>query len=233
MSNHDVDSESDEDYIPPAEVDSDTTENARNTKRRRLSSSLEEPKEDQPKSTREALWQEFQDSISSVEPANKAHRVEPKLVKVRVTYKFAGEEVTEVKEVPEGSEDAHKWPVVETSIDGSSSATAPEKEGSTDDSPEKTVETSPIPPTNKKASRPLRRPKQSLASLAAATKPKKLSTLEKSRMDWNAHLASTSQQEVDELEKNRRTGGYLEKVDFLQRVDDRKDEARSSGKRRR
>ena len=40
----------------------------------------------------------------------------------------------------------------------------------------------------------------------------------------------------DELEANRRSGGYLEKIEFLKRVDERKEEAleaNKSNKRRR
>lgn len=54
-------------------------------------------------------------------------------------------------------------------------------------------------------------------------------------MDWRAHVDS---QEVskDELEANRKGGGYLEKVEFLKRVEERKEdklEANKSNKRRR
>ncbi len=80
---------------------------------------------------------------------------------------------------------------------------------------------------------PVRKMRQSLASSAVASRPKKISTLEMSRMEWNAHISSAPEEEVTELEQSRRAGGFLEKVDFLQRVDQRKDDARSSGKRRR
>lgn len=53
-------------------------------------------------------------------------------------------------------------------------------------------------------------------------------------MDWQSHVADGPDQ--DELEANRRGGGYLEKVEFLQRVGDRKDEmleASKGNKRRR
>ncbi len=52
-------------------------------------------------------------------------------------------------------------------------------------------------------------------------------------MDWKAHTQNPELQ--DELEANRRGGGYLEKVDFLQRVEDRREEnleAMKSRKRR-
>jgi hypothetical protein len=62
--------------------------------------------------------------------------------------------------------------------------------------------------------------------------------LEKSALDWKAHLDTSGEPELaSELEANRRGGGYLEKVEFLQRVGDRKgqafEEADKDHKRRR
>ncbi|KAG6850749.1 hypothetical protein H0H93_009372 [Arthromyces matolae] len=82
---------------------------------------------------------------------------------------------------------------------------------------------------------PLKRPgpRKSKVTLAAipTQKAKKLSTLEKSAMDWQAHVQSSSQSGLsDELEANRRGGGYLEKVAFLNRVDERRDDILESSK---
>jgi len=73
-----------------------------------------------------------------------------------------------------------------------------------------------------------RKPKTQLAELPSASsqKGKKLTTLEKSALDWKGHVHSSGAAELaSELEANRRGGGYLEKVEFLQRVGDRKNEA--------
>jgi hypothetical protein len=90
------------------------------------------------------------------------------------------------------------------------------------------------------AKRPGRRkPKVQLAELPSADsrKGKKLTTLEKSALDWKAHVTAPGEPELAaELEANRRGGGYLEKVEFLQRVGDRKSEtfeANKDHKRRR
>lgn len=67
-------------------------------------------------------------------------------------------------------------------------------------------------------------------------KVKKLTTLDKSAMDWRAHVQTQEPTLKDELNGHRRGGGYLEKVAFMQRVDERKDdllEANKTGKRRR
>ncbi|KAE9396439.1 hypothetical protein BT96DRAFT_996695 [Gymnopus androsaceus JB14] len=69
--------------------------------------------------------------------------------------------------------------------------------------------------------------------------PKKLTTLEKSAMDWRSHLSTADNDTLkDELEANRKQGGggYLEKVEFLDRVSERREsllDASKSGKRRR
>jgi hypothetical protein len=43
-------------------------------------------------------------------------------------------------------------------------------------------------------------------------------------MDWKSHVESSSNV-ADELESNRRSGGFLAKRDFLDRVGDRRTDA--------
>ena len=61
---------------------------------------------------------------------------------------------------------------------------------------------------------------------------KRLTTLEKSALDWKAHVDTSAGESglASELEANRRGGGYLEKVEFLQRVEDRKNESLEANK---
>jgi len=135
------------------------------------------------------------------------------MVKVEKRYLFAGESVTEVVEVPEDSTDAKKWPLWCPPV--------------------------PAPQPSGKRLGP-RKPRTSLPSLptSSSQKVKKLSTLDKSAMDWRAHINAEQEKSglMDELEAHRKGGGYLEKVDFLKRVEERKEgalEANKSSKRRR
>lgn len=77
------------------------------------------------------------------------------------------------------------------------------------------------PPTKRPGPR---KPKTTLAPVPGPSKAKKLTTLDKSAMDWKKHLQEAGSSVTDELEANRRAGGYLEKVEFLKRVEERKEE---------
>lgn len=121
-------------------------------------------------------------------------------------------------EVPEDSPDAKKWP----------SQAIPE--GSKINNPvnvqqDHQIQTpNSLPPKAPKRPGP-RKPKTSLSAIPVSSNAKKISTLEKSAMDWRNHLQTERDSGLtDELEANRRGGGYLEKVDFLKRVNERKEE---------
>ena len=153
--------------------------------------------------------------------------------------------VREVVEVPEDSPEAKKWPLWRTqdeiSQPSASTPSAAEELAVASAGVKSTAASTPAagttPPVGKRPGP--RKPKARLAELPGrgATKAKKLTTLDKSVMDWKAHVQSSESTRLqDELEANRRGGGYLEKVDFLQRVEERKDavfEAAKAGKRRR
>lgn len=141
---------------------------------------------------------------------------------------------SEIVEVPEDSNDAKNWPlwkppetaaeVATSNTDGSSTPTTPAAGLPTASSSSSATTTPQV--VNRKPGR--RKPKVQLAELPSADsqKGKKLTTLEKSTLDWNAHVNVPGEPELAvELEANRRGGGYLERVEFLQRVDDRKNQA--------
>ncbi|KAF5318459.1 hypothetical protein D9619_010661 [Psilocybe cf. subviscida] len=241
----------DEDYIPRADEDSGDSDNPNDEE---IEPVAEVVDEEERKRKREELWSSFQASVS--EPGKGVIQPPPaeKTVKIERKYLFAGKEVIEVVEVPEDSSDAKKWPLWKEPNSGDPSeqpvaqeplpvSPKPESPAST----EAAVSVAPAPVAG--ASNPVpkppakrpgpRKPKTTLAALPGPGKAKKLTTLDKSAMDWKAHLQA--QTEVgssvkDELEANRRGGGYLEKVEFLKRVEDRKEDSLESlkgAKRRR
>ncbi|KAI0761672.1 bucentaur or craniofacial development-domain-containing protein, partial [Trametes elegans] len=168
-------------------------------------------------------------------------------VKIVKRYRFAGEEITEVKEVPADSPEAKTWPLWKPVDDISSSSSpgdpstshrqdavpssAPTPSVTAASSSSAATKSNPAKPPGKRPGP--RKPKTTLRKKEAA---KKLTTLDKSAMDWRAHVEGAASAEVkDELEAHRRGGGYLERVEFLQRVEARKEEVldASKGKRRR
>lgn len=162
---------------------------------------------------------------------------------------------SEVVEVLEDSPEAKKWPLwkeplTESSNEASSevSILAPPVPVTASSNPSLSPTQTPNSPillestsTPASAKPPLRKPgprkpKTSLAPLPGPSKTKKLSTLDKSAMDWQTHVHAEQHSGLkDELEANRKAGGYLEKVQFLKRVEERKDgtlESLKSTKRR-
>ncbi|KAJ6616465.1 bucentaur or craniofacial development-domain-containing protein [Mycena sp. CBHHK59/15] len=230
------DSEDDSDYVPQAQGESESSDDEPDMKRARTSSPepIEEDKAAQ-KEAREALWASFQASVDN--PQNSPANVPKKMVKIEKRYIFAGEPVVEVAEVPEDSPDAKKWSLWRSPDDSGAqpipSSSAQETGSSPLPSSSASTSTAPARPTTKRPGP--RKPRASLAEIPTQ-KPRKLSTIEKSAMDWNAHLNSEPPDLKDELDANRRGGGYLEKVEFLERVNERKEsqlEASKSTKRRR
>ncbi|KAL7419832.1 hypothetical protein Q5752_005748 [Cryptotrichosporon argae] len=68
------------------------------------------------------------------------------------------------------------------------------------------------------------------AMSAALDKGKKMTTLEKSQLDWKNHTAADTAM-ADELAANRRSGGALARHDFLERVGKRRQGAYDEAKR--
>ncbi|KAI0071532.1 hypothetical protein K474DRAFT_1693431 [Panus rudis PR-1116 ss-1] len=248
----DSDSEDDPDYVPPAKDASSSDDDEPAQKRPRTASPPPEEDEAEKKKARDALWAQFQASLAAPPPKPVS---QPKLVKIVKRYRYAGDEITEVKEVPEDSEDAKKYPrwqpepsklsdAPAASTSTSTPATTSPEPSSTPDQTTSTPAESSTAGASASAQKPKpakkpgpRKPKVNLAPLPGSQKAKKLTTLDKSAMDWRSHVEAEQSSDLkDELEANRRGGGYLEKVEFLKRVEERKEEAleaSKSGKRRR
>ncbi|KAG8712500.1 hypothetical protein FRC08_014502 [Ceratobasidium sp. 394] len=243
--------EEDDDYVLD-EQDSDSDgEVKRETKKQRVEEPTPAPVNPVAnETTRNALWESFLESTATsasgsgqVTPA-----LEPKTITIERRHRFAGEDVIEKVQVPEDSAEAVNWrkrqPSAVTSeqtsiATGSSPPAAPVSNATsaTTQSP-RPASTEPTKEASAPASvkpKTAGKPRKSLSSLAAATKPKKLTTLEKSRLDWQSHLATVSPDERDELERNKQAGGtgYLEKVDFLTRVGERRETVFEDSKRKR
>ncbi|KAI6037607.1 bucentaur or craniofacial development-domain-containing protein [Pisolithus marmoratus] len=174
---------------------------------------------------RDTLWASFQASVSTPTPPPKEQESPANLVKIEKRYLFAGKHVTEVVEVAAESEDAKKWPLWRPHESDSTGERAEEGRPSSAtpaSTPKPTSGTRPGP----------RKPRTTLPALPTpgSSKAKKITTLDKSAMDWRAHVTSQSGDVQNELTANRRGGGFLEKVDFLQRVQDRRQDVLESSK---
>ncbi|KAJ8087383.1 hypothetical protein PM082_006213 [Marasmius tenuissimus] len=229
------DSEDDQEYIPPVEdpnsSSSSDDENEPDAKRTRPNPN---PEDEAAKNvSRENAWKDFQASMTT-ETSKDEDTTPKRMVSVEKRYLFAGEEVVEVVQVAEDSAEAKKWPRwLPSDESGQTAQSVPEP-------PAEDVvhaitatiqETLPVQASSSAAAKPPpkrpgpRKSKIQLSATPSSSKPKKITMLEKSAMDWRSHVGSPGDSELkDELEANRRGGGYLEKVEFLERVQERKEE---------
>ncbi|KAF5390092.1 hypothetical protein D9757_003875 [Collybiopsis confluens] len=239
----------DEDFVPTVQADSssssDSEEESPNSKRPRIQpSDLVDPEAEQRK--KKELWKAFQDSVASSANATASKPAAVEMIRIEKKYIFAGKEIREIVQVPRSSADAKKWPVVSSSSDAGSSAAAtatpyiPASSSTSTSTPAIASDSS----LSQKPPGPRKRPRKSKLILdeiprAGGHSLKDLTMLEKSSMDWKAHLSEKDSPAMkDELEANRREGGggYLEKVEFLDRVSERREsllDASKNGKRRR
>lgn len=137
-------------------------------------------------------------------------------VRIERTYEFAGKVVTELKEVAAGSAEAQAY------LNSAKLAVAPVAE--------KPKERPTVTVTGEVLRRPMKR--RSLIDLILANpKAVKLSTLEKSRLDWATYV---DENEIKGELRSGKAGSYLERQAFLARVEGRKyedvREARNKGR---
>ncbi|CAB4377660.1 BCNT-domain-containing protein [Rhizophagus irregularis] len=151
------------------------------------------------------------------------------MITITNTYKFAGDIITEHKQVPEGSEEA-----IAFLEDNEVSKACNEKSNPISSTSSKTLSPltkssnlqkvkSPLPKNNStNSSNKFGKSKVGLDQLANSLKkkPTKLNTLEKSKMDWKKYVEQ--EQIVDEL-KYYNKNGYIEKQEFLQRTYERQE----------
>ncbi|KAL9709888.1 hypothetical protein Ac2012v2_006945 [Leucoagaricus gongylophorus] len=211
------DSEDDSDYVPPAyQQFSEESEGEGQANEQAVEASPSTVQDTENKRReREALWTSFQASVASSSKPQLKEVNQTKLVRIQKRYLFAGEYTSEIVEVPEDSPDVKKWPIYH----GQDTEPGCEQLQTTSLSLPGHIN----PSSSPKKPGP-RKPKKTLGPLPSTSnrKAKKLTTLNKSLMDWKAHTGDSTLQ--DELDTNRKAGGYLGKVEFLKRVDERKEE---------
>lgn len=140
-------------------------------------------------------------------------------------------------EVAADSPDAKKWPLWHENGDNQSTSVVSSPAESKSAEVPSEAPSEPSTSTKPAVNRPGPRKSKTILAAIPTPKAKKLTTFEKSAMDWQAHVQASGESGLkDELEANRRGGGYLEKVEFLNRVEERREgviEANKGSKRRR
>ncbi|KAL6942259.1 hypothetical protein ACO0QE_003428 [Hanseniaspora vineae] len=137
-------------------------------------------------------------------------------IKIKRTYEFAGQQHTEEKYVLKNSAEAKEYLhslKFNSSLESSSTSDLNKDDKSKGETKER---------QNGKISglrRPLKRPPILEKIIAGSLKPK-LSTLEKSKMDWAGFVDNEGI--YDELQQNNKAG-YMQRQEFLHRVDKHKD----------
>jgi hypothetical protein len=138
-----------------------------------------------------------------------------KTVKVRKTYDFAGDEVVVEQEVSADSVEA-KQLVYEQDIT-SATATAPVSDPQPTTSSSSSSSVTGVGAGAASGPLPSGKKRSGISSvLQSLAKKPKMSTLEKSQLDWNRFKAEEGLEH--ELAKQRKDG-YLERQEFLQRTD--------------
>ncbi|OWB63374.1 hypothetical protein B5S29_g4350 [[Candida] boidinii] len=171
----------------------------------------------------------------SLNSGNKSSNIEPEKVKIERVYEFAGEIIKEEKWVDANSQEAkahfnsikmneNNKPVnttLKNNVNNNTPASTAASSTGSSKSPSKPVNINSLPPPGF-VKRPPRRKRASLIDDVINGKSNaKLSTLEKSRLDWASYV---DKQKISEELRNSNKGGYLETQDFLARVDSNRDQ---------
>ncbi len=143
-------------------------------------------------------------------------------IKIDRTYEFAGELIHESKWVDSASAEAKAYLSNLNKKDQKKHSLEAESESNSKNMTSK--------PTKHTHRRPIKKRKSLLDAVISGAKTAKLNTLEKSRLDWASYVDQTGIK--DDLTHHNK-GGFLNKQDFLARVDEKLDrdykEARKKG----
>ena len=143
----------------------------------------------------DALWAKLNEksAIETTVPVSNTPASTDDTIKIKRTYEFAGQTVTEEKEVPKDSAEAKAY---------LASIHTPASTNTTVQSSKST------------ARRPVKR-KSNLEEMAKGNKPAKLNVLEKSRLDWAGFV---DQEGINDDLKRFNKDGYVERQEFLKRT---------------
>lgn len=143
----------------------------------------------------------------------------PKQIKIQINYTFAGKLITETKMVDENSQEAKAYINSTSSI---SSATA-DNEIPYRRSHVNVFRTDPVTKETKELRIKLKRPSliDRFLEVNGNAKKMRLSTLEKSRLDWASFV---DKRKINDELKTHNKGGYLEKQAFLDRMNFKQDD---------
>ncbi|GMM36161.1 Swc5 protein [Saccharomycopsis crataegensis] len=170
----------------------------------------------------DSIWDEMKSNTnaSAIKPASVSDNtttpiattpsIEEEKIKITRTYEYAGETISEDKWVLKSSAEAKAYHN-SLKIEASSITKDSTPESSSDTTPKPSASINNKPPPRK------RRAKKSIVdNIIKSSKMAKISTLEKSRLDWANYVDSNKLN--DELRKHNKDG-YLSKQDFLSRVE--------------
>ncbi|MCO5589616.1 hypothetical protein L7F22_043584 [Adiantum nelumboides] len=160
-----------------------------------------------PSSQSDEIWKSIQEGKNELTTSNNQQE---EMVTVLRTYKFAGEEVVKEERLPASDPFAKQYLAKQAQANLSSTTSSSSR---------------PTPGPRRKKGGGL-----AAMSAAATGKPDKLNTLEKSKMDWtkykDSNLGEHERHEMDAQTKGGSSGlgsmkGYMERRNFLERVQDR------------
>lgn len=143
----------------------------------------------------------------------------PKQIKIQINYTFAGKLITETKYVDENSQEAKAYLNSTSNISSSNSDNdIPYRRSQV-----KVIRTDPVTNETKELRIKLKRPSliDRFLSVSANSKKMKLSTLEKSRLDWASFV---DKRNINEELKIHNKAGYLDKQDFINRMNSKRDD---------
>jgi hypothetical protein len=165
---------------------------------------------------------------SSSEQSSKANSpstqtpLEQEKIKITSTYEFAGKTVTEEKWVDTDSQEAKAY------LNSAKLTSKLESDKATSTSTSTAAAAAAENGTPKKPLLRRKRKRESLLDAVISNSSKtKLSTLEKSRLDWATYV---DKNKINDELKYKNKSGFLEKQDFLNRVESRRDDLYKNAK---